>query len=267
MPEPLNRVISEFDRRAAALEFFDACAWVGRPPEALRAFVTGAALHAALRRWGISRALVSHTMSVQWDAARGNEALAKELLDLPGCFGAMALLPPAGGELGDFRAHLDQMLARGMRAARLFPKVHRFSLRDPSLEAVFAELAARGVPLLMWIGQSSWDELAALAGAHPALRIVVDGVGHHEYLNCRQHLAQLDRHPNLLVEIHNLLMFRGIETIVERIGAERVLFGTNLPETDPAAAMMLLTHSELSEHQRRLIAGENLARLIEGVKV
>jgi Predicted metal-dependent hydrolase of the TIM-barrel fold len=122
-----------------------------------------------------------------------------------------------------------------------------------------------GVPLFIPIGQTSWDEIGNIAKQYPKLAILVEAVGHHEYLNMRAALPWLIAAPNLLVPTHNQFLCGGIELLVERIGAERIFFLTNQPFDDPAAALSHLMLSQISDSDKAKISFENSHRLLSQV--
>ena len=45
-------------------------------------------------------------------------------------------------------------------------------------------------------------------------------------------------------------------------GAERLIFGTGMPEYAPGPAVTLITYSGLDEEAKRQVAGDNLRRLL-----
>ncbi len=254
-----------FDAMVGEMRPFDASVWLGYPASGRSAYTTPAELIAALKSQGIQGALVSHTMSVFHDATDGNEALGEALADLPGCYGIMTLLPEGTGEYTDLARSVEGYLARRMKAARLLPKDHRYTLRVPGVPKILDMLQALGIPLFIPIGQTSWDEIANLAKGYPRLAVLVEGVGHHEFLNVRGCLPWLETVPNLLVTTHNQFLCGGLELMVERLGVERILFASNQPVDDPAAGLSLLACGQISSRERCLIARENVLRLIDGV--
>lgn len=265
MNNPVLELEREYNARVAELEPFDACAWLGVPRSARIAYADETALMAALADQGIRRALVSHTMAELHEPVMGNAATADALGRLPGCAGVMTLVPAGTGEIADIGDYIDECLAAGLRAARLFPRHHRYSLRVPSVPPMLKALEERGVPLFIQIGQTSWDEIGALALSYPRLAILVEGTGHHEYLNIRGGLPWLEKARNLFVPTHAQFLCGGLELMVERLGANRVIFSTNQPVDDPAGGLSLLAFSELPVETRRQIAHGNLDRMLQSV--
>jgi len=255
----------EFDRRVAELEPFDAGAWIGYPDGGRSAYPDAAAILQGLEDRGIGRALISHTMAMLHDPITGNEALIRTLDELPGFSGVMTLIPGGTGEIDDMEAYLSKCTGGGLRAARIFPKLHRFSLRLPTVPPLLALLEERGIPLFIQIGQTSWDEIGPIAQKHPCLAILVEGVGHHEYLNVRSCLPWLEATPNILVPTHNQFLCGGLELMVERLGVHRVIFSSNQPMDDPAAGLSLLAFSDLPLETKREIAHGNLETLLGAV--
>jgi predicted TIM-barrel fold metal-dependent hydrolase len=82
----------------------------------------------------------------------------------------------------------------------------------------------------------------------------------------RLYYPLLAQHPNLRLELHNLVGYLGVEDLAARCGARCLIFGSGLPVLDPNAALMLVTHARLSLEEKRLIARENLAELWAGVR-
>jgi predicted TIM-barrel fold metal-dependent hydrolase len=72
------------------------------------------------------------------------------------------------------------------------------------------------------------------------------------------------RHLNLWVEPFTGGTARGkLEQAVEKLGAHRVVFGTNFPRLNAGVALGMLADATLSEADRRAILGGNAARLFQ----
>ena len=68
---------------------------------------------------------------------------------------------------------------------------------------------------------------------------------------------------NIYLEIcgSNLTRFE-IEWMIAEVGADRVIFGTDMPWIDPRFTLGKVAYANLSDEQRRLVLGENMARLL-----
>ena len=265
MSHPIIELERFFDQCVQELEPYDACAWLGHPLRGPSCYSGPGELKAGLAEWGIPRALVSHPLGELPAAVESNQALAAALAHLPGLSGVMTLLPEGAESFDSLEEHIEWCLARGMRAARILPKSHRYTLKIPAVPPLLAMLERRGIALFIPIGQTHWDEIGAIGRAHPKLAIFVEGTGHHEYLNMRGALSWLEAVPNLLVPTNRQLLCGGLELLVRRLGAHRVLFATNQPIEHPAAALSLLALSNIPPAARRQIAHQNITRLLECV--
>jgi len=67
-----------------------------------------------------------------------------------------------------------------------------------------------------------------------------------------------------MVETSMYVGHRQLEEFGRTFGAERLLFGTNLPYYTPGAALAVLAYARLSEAERARVAGGNLKLLLEG---
>lgn len=55
----------------------------------------------------------------------------------------------------------------------------------------------------------------------------------------------------------------GLRDVVAKYGAERLLYGSNYPRTSMGGARLMAAHGDIDEAARRLIAGDNLRRLLQ----
>lgn len=245
------------------LSLFDCNARIGRcstpRPEQ---FTDVAGLLAEMDRAGIEGALVHHAWSVEWDPHKGNEALLAEIAGhdrLRPCFVG---LPPGTAEVPpphDFAAQVKE--AGG--AVRLFPKEHQYILNDVTVGHMLDVFSAERVPLLIDIGQTSWGELAGLLRRHPALSVLLLGL----YYRVDRYLYPLlERFGNLHVESGTYGVHRGIEAVCARFGAERLVFGTDLPVHEVGGPIAMVTYADISHEEKQLIAGGNLRRLLGEVE-
>jgi predicted TIM-barrel fold metal-dependent hydrolase len=246
------------------IRLFDCNAVLGPLTAAVtRDLPTASELLAEMDRVGIARSLVYHSLAREWHAPTGNEKLLNAVADSERLEPCWVLLPPATGEMLPPEELLRQMQASGVHAARLFPgpDTHNFSLAAWCSGTLLAVLEEARVPTFMDLDQTDWETLADLLDRHPHLPIVLTNVS---YRIDRYLYPLWERHGNLFVELSSYQGQNAIEAVCERFGAERLLFGTNLPEFEAGPTIAHLAYAEISEPTRSAIAGGNLEGLLAG---
>jgi amidohydrolase family protein len=251
--------------RVEDITLVDANALLGRHPRSPLGAATVAELLESLDRVGIAEAVVGHTASWLHDPAAGNRELTELLAGsesgrLHACW---VVLPGGTGELGSPEELVAAALSAGAAAARAYPNDHGWSLTAPDADPLLGALAAAGLPLLVDAEQTSWTDVAACAGAHPRLRILVCGTG---YRVLRRIAAVLDATGNVHIETSTLSTHQALEWLVGRFGADRLVFGSGAAPRDPAEAVTRLLLSDLDDAAVRAIGGGNL-RVLLGVAV
>jgi predicted TIM-barrel fold metal-dependent hydrolase len=174
------------------------------------------------------------------------------------------VMPHYGGDFPRPSELLRRMARHGVRAVRLFPKQHNFSLKPWCSGDLLDTLAAARIPTFIAIDQSDWHELHEICSAWPGLPLIVTAVA---YGASRQLYALWERHRSLSVATSWLAGHGEIEIICRRFGAQRLLFDTRLQATDPGVAITNLTYAEISDEDRALIAHGNIERLLTAARM
>lgn len=152
--------------------------------------------------------------------------------------------------------------APGYRGLEISPAVHGFRLDAPGVGALAETAAAAGHPVyVVTLGRPGTRaaDLVALAGRHPDVTFVSGHCG-HTGLDAAG-LARFADRPNIAVELSGC--FTAVARLaVRRLGAERVLFGTEHPLQDPAVELAKLRALRLSPAELALVCGGNARRLL-----
>jgi predicted TIM-barrel fold metal-dependent hydrolase len=69
---------------------------------------------------------------------------------------------------------------------------------------------------------------------------------------------------NIGFETSCLQMVDGIETLVRKVGAERVYMGTGMPLMYPYPCIYKIQKAQISDREKELILGENASNLLSG---
>ena len=238
---------------------FDANAAIGPWPHGdCETFEVGSLL-ARLDELGVDRALVHHSVAVTYDAAAGNERLLRELGSHGRLLPCFVLDPLESGEFGDPQTLGARLAGAGVRAARAFPADHAWSLGGSEAVLLARTLADAGLPLFVDLPQTSCDDVDRLASLVPSLQLVLGRVG---YRDLRRLLPLLDRHPQLHCDLSYFAAHDGVEEIVERFGATRLLFASAMPVCEPAGALARLAYADLGDEDTEAIAHGNAERLL-----
>jgi hypothetical protein len=243
---------------------FDVNCAVGPWPTDRPLYETVDGLLTEMRRLGIARALVSHNLARSFDPPQGNQFLMDELAgheELQPCW---TLLPPSCGEMGTVDELLADMAVAGVRAVRLYPREHTYSLDDWQCGELLAALSHRHYVVLLALAESNFTEIERLCRTHPGLSLVVTGTG---YRQLRPLFALLSRCPNLYCDLSNFSTYLGVEEVLDRYGSDRLLFGTGLPAADPGGPIARVFYTDAPEPDITAMAHGNAERLLARVQL
>ena len=152
---------------------FDANCAVGPWPTDKPRYETVEGLLAEMERLGIDRALVSHTLARTYDPVQGNQILMDEIAGHEMLLPCWTLLPPACGEMGSLDELLAEMAQAAVRAVRLYPSEHTYSLAEWQCGELFEALAERHYVVLLDLAQGNWGEIERICRTYPRLALIV----------------------------------------------------------------------------------------------
>ena len=245
------------------LRLFDANCMLGRiiaPKEGFPLSVED--LLRVMDDFQIAEALVYHAMSKEYHPRDGNRVLLDEIAGAGRLHPMWVVMPSHTGEFPPEKDLVEEMLAAGVKAARVFPHPdrHNFSLGHWAAEGLLSSLEQSKIPLFVNQDEIDWDTVHELCQRHPGLPLVLTSVGYR----VNRYLYPLwDKFANLHIDLSSYCGHRGIEDVVERFGAARLLFGTRLPYFTPGSAIGMLSYAAISEADKKQIAGGNLKNLLQ----
>ncbi|MFL7809287.1 MAG: amidohydrolase family protein [Anaerolineae bacterium] len=243
---------------------YDANCAVGPWPTAQPLYETVDELLVEMERLGIDRALVSHTTARTFDPPQGNRRLMQEIAGHAQLEPCWTLLPPSTGEMGTVDELMGEMAGADVRAVRLYPGEHTFSLDEWQCGELWAALAARRYLVLIDLAQTDWTTIEQICRTHTGLSLLVTWTG---YRQLRPLFALLERCPNLYCDLSNYSTYLGVEETLARFGSGRLLFGTGLPTADPGGPIARLCYTDAPAADLEAMGHGNLERLLAQVQL
>jgi hypothetical protein len=262
-----------------ALQFFDCNTMIGR--RMLRTpfeFKDVDSLVSELDHLGISEALVYHSLAKEYFPPEGNKRLMKTIADHERLHPCWVIMPHHTDEMENPALLMAMLIDSGVQAVRMFPsppvplpefafQLHRYALIETVCGELLEGLQRHRMPLFIEAQTFfaaplvSWERIEWILGRYPELPLVIGGLRQRDN---RTLYALMDRFTNLYLDITLYAVHRGIEDVVRRFGANRMLFGSGLPVYAGGGPVMQLLYSDIEEHQKQMIAGDNLRSLLKG---
>ncbi len=252
------------------MKLWDCNCWFGRPKSPpLAPAETIEALTGEMERAGIDRALVRSAALWEESPEVGNALVSESCAGDERLLPSWAILPPHTGELGTVDDFVAAMREADVRALWAYPEKHRYVLNATTMGGLLEELSDRAIPLFIERREIGGGGLYALADRvlqdFPDLHLCV--AGHGSWGEDRYFRPLMERYPNFMVDTSRYELDGGIEDICRTFGARRLLFGTKFPDTPMGGPMLTLLHADISDEDREAIAGGNLRRLFEEVRL
>ncbi len=242
------------------LNFFDSNCMIGRVqcPQP-GSFHTADHLISEMEFVGIGEALVFHSLAREYHPIAGNQMLMEEIAPHRGLYPMWVLLPEATSEMPEPDAIISEMKQKDVRAAAMFPKDHRFFFDQRTCGSILNALEGDKIPLFLNLDQVDITGLGEICEKHPGLPIIITEA---DWRFNRKLYPILRDFPNLYLETGRFQAYQGIEEFSEKFGPNRLIFGTHLPYASPGAAITMVTHADIDEKYKEMIAAGNLRRLL-----
>ena len=160
-------------------------------------------------------------------------------------------------------AALEAGVERGARGLKLHPTT---TLAHPAGEATVSLLrrcGELGIPALFHCGDDPYttpQTMAIAAAAAPDTAIVLGHMG--GYLHVEEAIDAAAGHDNLYLETSAMPYPNLIRTAIDRVGARRVIFGSDGPGCNPALELDKVRSLQLDPADEALVIGGNAARLL-----
>jgi uncharacterized protein len=217
---------------------------------------------AVMDRCGIDVTVLSAHAGISSDMQRGNDESIAAADQHPDRVLVYCVINPnypksAESELKRCFAHPNT------RGIKLHPELHGdYPLDGPGYRAAWEYAAEHRLPVLShsYFAGDSLDTFARIAQRHPEVTVIVGHAGLDHGLE--RVVALTAEHPNIMIDLCGVLVQQGIvDVLAHRIGADRLLLGTDMPFVNGAAQLGTLLYSGLDRAALRAVAGGNAARL------
>jgi predicted TIM-barrel fold metal-dependent hydrolase len=247
---------------------------LGRWPFSPLEYDTVGGVLTLMDRAGIDVGVVTSLDSIfHYDCEIGNRRVGETCRQHPDRFVPLAVINP---NLLSWKAHLYECLdAYGVKGIKLHPDYHKFSLLEEPAAQVMAEAQQLDLPIFVqtsildmrhhpgycFVAEVPIAEVAQAVERYSENKFVIAG-GKHFTGRVNELLRATDS-ENFHIVIDGLGgPFDGLGGLVERIGSERLLFGTRTPILYAEAAKWTVEQSTITEQDKANIFADNAAQLL-----
>ena len=194
----------------------------------------------------------------------GNEHLAEWMAPHADRFIGFAYVSPLCPQtMTDVLTHAVDTL--GFRGIKLYPPYIERTLDDACWEPVYEFADQRGLPIISHTGVEPSchpDQWHGVVDRFPRATFICAHAGNIQPI--RDQAIRLARtHPNVMVETASSFRTPGvIEELVDTVGSDRILFGSDTPVMDPRIQLGKILTADIPDDAKRMITGGNAIKLL-----
>jgi predicted TIM-barrel fold metal-dependent hydrolase len=217
-------------------------------------------LRSLLERHCISKALTISLKAAFYDYKEGNEET------LEACRKDPRLLPAASV---DPRAYLgeedkiEELRRRGFKAIRIFNEFQGYPPDYGPLLRLIENLEGKGLPLV--VCNTGYGFMTKIVRETKGLGYPVVILG-CSYDALSEFIVLSAENPHLYIETSQLTSPDAFEVLVEKVGSNRIIFGSGIPLIYFKAAYMMIEKAKIPEEDKEAILHRNFERLMRGGK-
>ncbi len=225
---------------------------------------SAAAMLAEMDRFDVTTAAVAHHAVMGPCPSEAHRLAEAEIADSPGRFYLWCGFSPHYPDEGV--QQLDRLLSDPRYVGiKLHPATHETDVDDPRYRPAFEFADAHTLPVLIhsWVRTGSRPELIAKVAANfPDARIILahhggGWDGHAEAIEaCRTR-------ENLYVDTcSSELVYRMVDRLTEALGADRVLFGSDLPFLSLGPQVGKILYARITDAEKTKVLGRSFLSML-----
>jgi len=222
----------------------------------------GKRLNELMKKFGIDYAVaIPEQPKLKGDVHKMNDVVANDVRVFPNIIFCGRVNPRHEREAVDEVRRCVQEL--GARIIKLHPWNEGYYAFGEWVIKVVEEAARLKVPVTIHSGDPPYSlplQIGEIAAVIPEATILMVHMGYYLYVD--EAFLMAKRHPNIFLDTTGVPWPPLVKIAVERIGAERVVSGSDAPFGHPDVQRRVIELSGLSDKDKRLIMGENAARLL-----
>lgn len=227
----------------------------------LQIHIDGEALMRIADRIGVDRMCCTDLTALFYDMHEGNRLLYDEMRRFPDrILGYASLHSTRFGQEG-----LDEIRrckeVYGMRGLKIY-STPEMSIAEPAMIPILELCAELEMPILAHTTPAECDYLM---GHVPVVRFIMAHAGGQPYAHGDWNRAIMiaAKHPNLYLDTACSTVDAGfVAACIRTLGAQKVIFGTDIPLLDPWPQLEKLRQVDVSDEDRALLMGGNILRLM-----
>lgn len=208
--------------------------------------------------------LADHGIATGIVFAPDNGAVAKAVVATTNAFGLFWANPKQRDVIAEAR---DYLSAPEFRGIKLHPLLDGFLPDDPMVWPL-AELAVeRDVPVLVHCGHEPFALpwlIEPLAQRFPTLKVICGHMGHGNIVWINGTIEAAERQPNMYCETSGMPMGPKIAEAVRRLGATRVMYGSDTPFHNPGPEQLKVLTCGLDEAELAMVMDGSARRVFFG---
>jgi predicted TIM-barrel fold metal-dependent hydrolase len=221
----------------------------------------------ALDTCGIDQVACAPHWAISTDMRQGNQIVADVVARYPDRFiGYCTISPHYSAE--EIMAELERRLLHGnLTAIKIHPNVHRYQATGPHYRPMWEFAQKHHLTVLSHTWESDKEcgpQLFVEIGKQfPDVAILLGHSGGTPG-GMDESIAAAKEWDRLYLDLTGSQLPRGmLEVMVQQVGAERVLFGTDIPFVDCRPQVGYVAVARISDDEKRLILGRNAQRLFQ----
>jgi predicted TIM-barrel fold metal-dependent hydrolase len=192
-------------------------------------------------------------------------SLVEQAMDaIPGLYGLVWANPKLPGYVEETTRLLEDPRFRGIK---LHPTLDGFHPNDPSIHPLMELLAERDLPVLIHCGHPVFSlpwSIEELIVEFPQVSVILGHMGHCNVIYINGAIDVASRHERVFLETSGMPMPTKIREAVDRVGPERVLFGSDIPFHHPKIEIDRVRLAGLSPEQLERVLSTNSRELFLG---
>jgi len=221
---------------------------------------TPADLVAGYDRFGVEKACVS-SWQILYEPKQGNVEICQAVQQFPDrLMGFCVVSPRQPGALEEVE---NCTTKQGMKGIKLHPSQGKWKADSRLVDPIIDFAQSKRIPVLMhtWSDDHSHPtRVGNLAKRFPRATIIMAHMSADAWLEAIEVAA--DHDALLLDTAVHYNQYQVLKTAVEKLGSERILFGSDFPEMNLGAELAKIVYAQISDRDKKRILGENAAELL-----